>query len=87
MKYDLPHPAEVTNELIIPNSEMVMLQIFHKRMPPEAIDLVSRLLQYSPNLRCTAVSFLMSSCFVESLFAVAFLLIITHAYSMLEKAI
>ena len=32
------------------------LQIFHKRMPPEAVDLVSRLLQYSPNLRCTAVS-------------------------------
>lgn len=31
-------------------------QIFHKRMPPEAVDLVSRLLQYSPNLRCTAVS-------------------------------
>lgn len=31
-------------------------QIFHKRMPPEAVDLVSRLLQYSPNLRSTAVS-------------------------------
>lgn len=31
------------------------LQIFHMRMPAEAIDLVSRLLQYSPNLRCTAV--------------------------------
>ncbi|XP_018676230.2 shaggy-related protein kinase alpha isoform X1 [Musa acuminata AAA Group] len=31
-------------------------KIFHKRMPPEAVDLVSRLLQYSPNLRCTAVS-------------------------------
>lgn len=27
-------------------------------MPPEAVDLVSRLLQYSPNLRCTAVSVL-----------------------------
>ncbi|KAJ0799024.1 putative protein-serine/threonine kinase [Helianthus annuus] len=24
-------------------------------MPPEAVDLVSRLLQYSPNLRCTAL--------------------------------
>ncbi|EEE54080.1 hypothetical protein OsJ_00810 [Oryza sativa Japonica Group] len=33
-------------------------KIFHKRMPPEAIDLASRLLQYSPSLRCTAVSFL-----------------------------
>ena len=32
------------------------LQMFHKRMPPEAVDLVSRLLQYSPNLRFTAVS-------------------------------
>ncbi|KAJ0986043.1 hypothetical protein J5N97_004399 [Dioscorea zingiberensis] len=30
-------------------------KIFHKRMPPEAIDLVSRLLQYSPSLRCTAL--------------------------------
>ncbi|KAG5561935.1 hypothetical protein RHGRI_004840 [Rhododendron griersonianum] len=30
-------------------------KIFHKRMPPEAIDLASRLLQYSPNLRCTAL--------------------------------
>ncbi|KAF9605850.1 hypothetical protein IFM89_019109 [Coptis chinensis] len=28
-------------------------KIFHKRVPPEAVDLVSRLLQYSPNLRCT----------------------------------
>ncbi len=33
-------------------------QVFHKRMPPEAVDLVSRLLQYSPNLRCNAVCFL-----------------------------
>jgi hypothetical protein len=33
-----------------------ILQIFHKRMPPEAIDLASRLLQYSPSLRCSAVS-------------------------------
>ncbi|KAK6159775.1 hypothetical protein DH2020_003156 [Rehmannia glutinosa] len=31
-----------------------IIKIFHKRMPPEAVDLVSRLLQYSPNLRCTA---------------------------------
>nr|KAJ0220287.1 hypothetical protein LSAT_V11C200083850 [Lactuca sativa]KAJ0221450.1 hypothetical protein LSAT_V11C200083870 [Lactuca sativa] len=30
-------------------------KIFHKRTPPEAVDLVSRLLQYSPNLRCTAL--------------------------------
>ncbi|XWS77098.1 hypothetical protein CRYUN_Cryun01aG0233200 [Craigia yunnanensis] len=30
-------------------------KIFHKRMPPEAVDLVSRLLQYSPNLRCTSL--------------------------------
>ncbi|KAL3655502.1 Glycogen synthase kinase 1 [Castilleja foliolosa] len=28
---------------------------FHKCMPPEAIDLVSCLPQYSPNLRCTTV--------------------------------
>ncbi|KAF8398466.1 hypothetical protein HHK36_017394 [Tetracentron sinense] len=31
-------------------------KVFHKRMPPEAIDLASRLLQYSPSLRCNAVS-------------------------------
>ncbi|XP_073001365.1 shaggy-related protein kinase epsilon-like [Typha latifolia] len=30
-------------------------KLFHKRLPPEAADLVSRLLQYSPNLRCTAL--------------------------------
>ncbi|KAJ0971115.1 hypothetical protein J5N97_019074 [Dioscorea zingiberensis] len=30
-------------------------KLFNKRMPPEAVDLVSRLLQYSPNLRCTAL--------------------------------
>ncbi|CAH9108344.1 unnamed protein product [Cuscuta epithymum] len=30
-------------------------KVFHKRMPPEAVDLVSRLLQYSPTLRCTAL--------------------------------
>ncbi|BAT87205.1 Shaggy-related protein [Vigna angularis] len=30
-------------------------KIFHKKMPPEAIDLASRLLQYSPSLRCNAL--------------------------------
>ncbi|GMP74275.1 hypothetical protein CsSME_00031735 [Camellia sinensis var. sinensis] len=30
-------------------------KVFHQRMPPEAIDLASRLLQYSPSLRCTAL--------------------------------
>ncbi|XXG67487.1 hypothetical protein AAC387_Pa06g0826 [Persea americana] len=30
-------------------------KVFHKRMPPEAIDLASRLLQYSPSLRCTSL--------------------------------
>ncbi|KAG6529606.1 hypothetical protein ZIOFF_011815 [Zingiber officinale] len=33
----------------------LILNIEILRMPPEAVDLVSRLLQYSPNLRCTAV--------------------------------
>jgi serine/threonine protein kinase len=37
-------------------------KVFHKRMPPEAVDLVSRLLQYSPNLRCSAVCFLSCLC-------------------------
>ncbi|KAL6553284.1 Shaggy-related protein kinase eta [Orobanche gracilis] len=30
-------------------------KVFQKRMPPEAIDLASRLLHYSPNLRCNAL--------------------------------
>ncbi|KAI9119773.1 hypothetical protein K1719_009162 [Acacia pycnantha] len=29
-------------------------KVFHKRMPSEAVNLVSRLLQYSSNLQCTA---------------------------------
>ncbi|KAH1259208.1 Shaggy-related protein kinase alpha [Glycine max] len=40
-------------------------KIFHKRMPPEAVDLVSRLLQYSPNLRCTALDTLTHPFFDE----------------------
>jgi serine/threonine protein kinase len=40
-------------------------KVFHKRMPPEAVDLVSRLLQYSPNLRCTAVEALVHPFFDE----------------------
>ncbi|KAG8663900.1 shaggy-related protein kinase epsilon [Manihot esculenta] len=30
-------------------------KVFHKQLPLEAVDLVSRLLQYSPNLRCSAL--------------------------------
>ncbi|XP_059318245.1 shaggy-related protein kinase epsilon-like [Lycium ferocissimum] len=30
-------------------------KIFQRRIPPEAVDLASRLLQYSPTLRCTAL--------------------------------
>ncbi|XBI25934.1 hypothetical protein VPH35_050755 [Triticum aestivum] len=40
-------------------------KIFHKRMPAEAIDLASRLLQYSPNLRCTALDACAHSFFDE----------------------
>ncbi|KAM1715338.1 hypothetical protein TB2_025353 [Malus domestica] len=40
-------------------------KIFHKRMPPEAVDLVSRLLQYSPNLRSTALEALAHPFFDE----------------------
>ncbi|CAH9096910.1 unnamed protein product [Cuscuta europaea] len=32
-----------------------LYKVFHKRMPPEAVDLISILLQYSPSLRCTAL--------------------------------
>ncbi|XP_062144405.1 glycogen synthase kinase-3 homolog MsK-3-like [Alnus glutinosa] len=40
-------------------------KIFHKRVPPEAMDLVSRLLQYSPNLRSTALEALVHPFFDE----------------------
>ncbi|KAG6528807.1 hypothetical protein ZIOFF_010992 [Zingiber officinale] len=40
-------------------------KIFHKQMPPESVDLVSRLLQYSPNLRCTALEALIHPFFNE----------------------
>ncbi|CAA3023422.1 shaggy-related kinase alpha [Olea europaea subsp. europaea] len=40
-------------------------KIFYKRMPPEAVDLVSRLLQYSPNLRCSALDALTHPFFDE----------------------
>ncbi|AES61593.1 glycogen synthase kinase [Medicago truncatula] len=40
-------------------------KIFRKRMPPEAVDLVSRLLQYSPNLRSTALEALVHPFFDE----------------------
>ncbi|ONK55563.1 uncharacterized protein A4U43_UnF1610 [Asparagus officinalis] len=30
-------------------------KVFQKRLPPEAVDLVTRFLQYSPKLRCTAL--------------------------------
>ncbi|CAM0958193.1 unnamed protein product [Alopecurus aequalis] len=40
-------------------------KIFHKRMPAEAVDLVSRLLQYSPSLRSTALEALIHPFFDE----------------------
>ncbi|XP_047327705.1 shaggy-related protein kinase alpha-like [Impatiens glandulifera] len=40
-------------------------KIFHKRTPPEAVDLVSRLLQYSPNLRSSAIEILIHPFFDE----------------------
>ncbi|KAM7275709.1 hypothetical protein ACFE04_017575 [Oxalis oulophora] len=51
------------NLLVNPNTHQLKIcdfgsakkLIFHKKMPHEAVDLVSRLLQYSPNLRCTAL--------------------------------
>ncbi|XP_058097675.1 shaggy-related protein kinase kappa isoform X3 [Magnolia sinica] len=36
-------------------AELLLGQVFQKRLPPEAVDLVCRFLQYSPNLRCTAL--------------------------------
>eukprot|EP00249_Psilotum_nudum_P008572 c21371_g1_i1 orf=262-1533(-) len=40
-------------------------KVFHKRTPPEAVDLVSRLLQYSPDLRYTALEALVHPFFDE----------------------
>ncbi|KAL5218010.1 hypothetical protein ABZP36_018694 [Zizania latifolia] len=40
-------------------------KVFQKRLPPEAMDLVSRFLQYSPNLRCTAMEACMHPFFDE----------------------
>ncbi|GAA0173238.1 non-receptor serine/threonine protein kinase [Lithospermum erythrorhizon] len=40
-------------------------KIFPKRMPPEAVDVVSRILQYSPSLRCTAHEVLIHPFFDE----------------------
>ncbi|GFZ09559.1 shaggy-like protein kinase 41 [Actinidia rufa] len=34
---------------------ILIFQVFQKRLPPEAVDLVCRFFQYSPNLRCTAL--------------------------------
>ncbi|WOK94561.1 shaggy-related protein kinase kappa-like isoform X1 [Canna indica] len=40
-------------------------KVFQKRLPPEAVDLVSRFLQYSPELRCTALEACLHSFFDE----------------------
>ncbi|TVU03783.1 hypothetical protein EJB05_50671, partial [Eragrostis curvula] len=40
-------------------------KVFQKRLPHEAVDLVSRFLQYSPNLRCTALEACMHPFFDE----------------------
>ncbi|XBH74300.1 hypothetical protein VPH35_101279 [Triticum aestivum] len=40
-------------------------KVFHRRMPPEAVDLVSRLLQYSPHLRSSALDALIHPFFDE----------------------
>ncbi|KAG8061730.1 hypothetical protein GUJ93_ZPchr0003g18002 [Zizania palustris] len=40
-------------------------KVFQKRLPPESVDLVSRFLQYSPNLRCTAMEACMHPFFDE----------------------
>lgn len=47
---------------------ILIWQVFQKRLPPEAVDLVCRFFQYSPNLRCTAVS-LISPLFVLVLYS------------------
>ena len=47
-----PHPVQNKLHLMF----FILSQVFQKHMPPEAVDLVSRLLQYSPSFRPTAVS-------------------------------
>uniref|UniRef100_A0A453MGC8 Protein kinase domain-containing protein n=1 Tax=Aegilops tauschii subsp. strangulata TaxID=200361 RepID=A0A453MGC8_AEGTS len=43
----------------------LFIQVFQKKLPPEAMDLVSRFLQYSPDLRCTAMEACMHPFFDE----------------------
>ena len=47
--------SPLTPSPLLPLSPRPLLQVFNKRMPPDAIDLISRLLQYTPSLRCTAL--------------------------------
>ncbi|XP_038976658.1 shaggy-related protein kinase alpha-like [Phoenix dactylifera] len=58
--FDLSSPAKSATK-----SSPISHYIFHKRMPPEAVDPVSRLLQYSPNLRSTALEALIHPFFDE----------------------
>ncbi|OEL33323.1 Shaggy-related protein kinase delta [Dichanthelium oligosanthes] len=44
---------------------IIAIEVFQKKLPPEAVDLVSRFLQYSPNLRCTALEGCMHPFFDE----------------------
>ncbi|XP_059310795.1 uncharacterized protein LOC132062191, partial [Lycium ferocissimum] len=42
-----------------------ILQVFQKRLPPEAVDLICRFFKYSPYLRCTALEACIHPFFVE----------------------
>ncbi|KAI8024024.1 Shaggy-related protein kinase kappa [Camellia lanceoleosa] len=46
------HPCHKTYDLL---QFVDYMQVFQKHLPPEAVDLVCRFFQYSPNLRCTAL--------------------------------
>ncbi|KAF3674575.1 Glycogen synthase kinase-3 -like protein MsK-1 [Capsicum annuum] len=69
-------------------------KIFHKRMPPEAVDLVSRLLQYSPNLRCAAdtpilglYDSILTTCFLNPAIVFALLLNIRYITYRLDALV
>ena len=64
-----PHPFSKVGTVVIfgmPGSEMLtFLQVFRPRTAPEAIDLVSKLLEYTPEVRLSAVEAMVHPFFDE----------------------
>ncbi|XP_020113532.1 shaggy-related protein kinase alpha-like [Ananas comosus] len=63
--FEIHHSIKERKEELITTIFLFVVSKFHKRMPAEAVDLVSRLLQYSPHLRSTALEALIRPFFDE----------------------